>query len=64
MCPYTIFGVNPNIVLGKWVGISRVEKGQWLKAKVLSCLINVGRHPRNVRCLLTGFLTWRGGLDL
>ena len=34
----------------KGIGISRVGRGHWLKAKVLRYLINMGRHSRNLRC--------------
>lgn len=32
------------VVLGKWVGISSVGKGHWLKAEVLRYLISMGGH--------------------
>lgn len=38
------------------MGISKVGKGHWLKAKVLRCLISKGRHPRNLMCLRNRFL--------
>jgi hypothetical protein len=47
------------VVLGKG-GISRVGKDHWLKAKVQICLISVGKHSRNLRHLLSGFLLWVG----
>ena len=37
------------IVWGKQGGISREDKAHWLKAKVL---LSMGRHSRNLRCLL------------
>lgn len=46
-----------NIALGFGAGISRVGKGLWLKAKTLRCLIGLGKHSRDLRCLLTGFLS-------
>ena len=39
-----------NIVLGKRVRISTEGKGQWLKARLLKCLISMRKHFRNLRC--------------
>ena len=30
-------------------------KGHWLEAKVLRCLTSIGKHSRDLRCLLNGF---------
>ena len=50
--------------MGEGVRISRVGRGHWLKTKVLRCLINMGRCPRNLRCLLIGFLLGERRLSL
>jgi hypothetical protein len=42
------------MVLGNQVEMSRIGKGHWLKAKVLRYLISMGRHSRDLRCLLNG----------
>lgn len=34
------------MVWGIRVGISKVDKGHWLKAKVPRCLTSIGRHSR------------------
>ena len=47
--------------MGKGLRLSRMGKAHWLKGKVLGCLKSVGRHSRNLRCLLIAFLSILSG---
>lgn len=42
----------------------QVGKGHWLKAKVLKCLICMGKDSRNLRCSRIRFLLGEGKLNL
>lgn len=52
------------MILGEEVGLSRVGKGHWLKAKALSCLITMGKDSRNLRGLRIGFSLGERKLNL